>query len=750
MEKIIYTKRNKKEEITLEESLEMRSYYKHIYKNDIIRKSEFYYKPLFHQQEIFSKIEIFKYEDDDIIEDENILFENIHISSVKIIRVRKIDIYVLHHKKEFLNLLLEKELFELFELFDNTENLIATYNQRDKDYELYNYKYLYVENEKPLRLQYFDNGKLVKHRKEIESLVGNKEIFPKDYYFNFFPFLPNQEEIITDLIKYFSDDEEINLQQAFFKRNFNSKTYQKGILQKIDYFENNELLQTTHFIYEQKLNLKSYLTNIKVETIIYFLEEEKNGFKRWTVSYFSGDSLTKTEIKVWDFLEKEIYNQEIDIDGNIISTTKKSFFYNNEYSYLDEFEYDKTGKLITTEIFEDDGGWHSIEHKISDLKKDGFFKPEYGRYFAEVNPEIPQLKNVIHSYKKIYRNHLGKIIEKSETKNLYEYSEEIFIDNNLKEKTTYKDGSNFKEIFIDDYVNISAEENNVVLSNSDVCYHNKRRENNYIIYDFAIRKFAYSVGKNKGIVVYDNYFREISRIVFEGFSDVIIYAVKTYYNSPSPIIDDKFTSVIYNKSGEIERYKDNSLEVDAVYSPTEYESDYFFDISPVNNDYYKNIFPFVPERKAFPYIDFEKKEFKSYQHNRELKILTFFEKEKLKIASLKSYQYFYFLPDEKSVLEYYEMLTELSLICFFYDIKITRDEIVASLSYSHEIKARLKIDILTENITCEIFENKENIIAFRKFSTADNSEMYAFYYENERVWSTEFQPEILIELLLQS
>ncbi len=750
-ERIVYTARNKKTTLNADELSGQRIYLKHIYHNDELQKTETYFKG-----ELLS-IEI--YIQDEHITDEEILFLTPFISAVTIIRVKKYGHYRLFHFRKYSKCKLDSEEIRVK---DSENRLLSLFYPNKEDY--HHQKSIYSTDGEDLSFEYFSTGQpLLKNmeilrRIEAFSAIHSLEI-SKSFYLSFFPFLPTGDSYEVENCRYFTGynfmgEIEIELQQAFFEKDFIKKIYSKDVLQEIIYFENRKVIRRKYFIRNDK---KVDLENLEYEVEIYHLDEEKNGFTKWDVECYKNNLLHKRKIKVYDILGKKIGSQWIDpVTGKPQSTKKHAYYYNSKYNEWNGFEYDENGKIIENEIVVDDF-WDNEIFTINEIEEKGFFTTDFGKYFLTGSLEIPEPETPIHKHKKIYKNHLGNKITEKETQSLFEYSEEIFDNNRLKKRIIYTADSSeqrkeniynkYVVTFHDDMKNLEEFE-----LTDDEIYYNMRKENGYYIYDFAVRNEDYrNVVKSTGTAVYDNYYRLICRINYEENFQTVISAVKIHYSYIIPLLGNTCIEVHFNEQGEIREYIDNTISRRA-YSKSQYEKDYFFENSSVNKEYYKSLNSLVPEKPAFPFFDFEYDIIKyRAQDNRESEMQLLFSESKLKVAWSGSYDCFYFVDDIQKVKEYSKALSNELGAAYFYNIEKTDSKIEADYFFSRGIKARFSMDIFSDEIDCEILNNheQENKISFKLMDSSDFTNRYCFFYEEKWVSDSVIYSSLIKELLLK-
>lgn len=445
--------------------------------------------------------------------------------------------------------------------------------------------------------------------------------------------------------------------------------------------------------------------------ILHYLKEKKNGFTKWEIETYKKNVFQSREIKVFDILDKEIFKQIIDYKGNIEFTVKNAY-YDGSYDEYESFYYDENGILTTEEIFIDDG-WSGDYIKISDMKKQGFFDSDYGRYFVSASPEFPESDFLVTSYKEIYRNHLGELIDKEEIGNLYEYSKEIFENGLPKTKTTYK-AENKKE-FLDkqykEYVesyhhNVREIPDNLELfyMGRNTMYFNRRFKNNYIVYDFLVRneedsfKIDYS-----GTVVYDNFYRLVSKIVYKERTKELVSGKKINYKYLAPLhktdVKTEMVTVNFNSKGEIENYIDKSIYNFEFFSKERYQKELFFSANPMNKPYYKTLESLVPEEKAFPFMEFEQQTilYKMYGDIWDTEIEILLRDSKIKMA-LDYYSHYYFADKDEDISDIPHSDRSFNVI-FFNTVK-SETIIETDCLVENKIRVHFTIDLNLRTIDC--------------------------------------------------
>ncbi|WP_294246168.1 hypothetical protein [uncultured Chryseobacterium sp.] len=751
-ERIVYTTRDRKTFLNEDELSGRRMYLKHIYQDSELLKKETYFKGELINLEIYTS--------DENLPDEEILFAYVNIPGVTVIRVSQSDGYRVFHSRKYSKFLPENEEVQVKDAEDRTVSLF--YPDRE-DY--HHQKTLYSGNGESLTFTYLSSGvPLVKRTKVLEmigafSQAHSLEIQPS-FYLTFFPFLPSGLHYERESCKYFISsgfrtEMETDLREAFFERHFTKKVYTGDILKEIIIFENRKIARRKYFIRDGRAVDLSGL-DYKVE--IYFLEEEKNGFSQWKVAYYEGNVLRKRKVKVYDITGKTIFSQELDLlTGTLGSAVKYAYYHGPEACIWEGFQYDGSGKLMPVDILVNDG-WEHIPYTIDEIAKEGFFQSDYGKYFAAASPEIPEIGNPVEKYTKIYRNHLGNQITEKEARLLFEYTEEVFDNHKLTKRTIFKTDSPQRRK-ADEYSRYTAVfyENRKSLESfgtiHDEVYYNQRQENGYIVYDLAVREDNYR-GKIKatGMVVFDKYYRIVSKVVRDVLDQKFISACKVHEAYISPLLGTHSVKVNYNEYGEVAGYVD-STGYERSYTKAQFENDDFYDISPVNNEYYKSPDRLVPERPAFPFFDFRDAATRYVVYDRrESEIRLLFSGSKLRAAVDNRYSLIYFVEDERERDVFIRALPSAPDQVYFYNIRVSVQEIVAGYFGTRGIAARFIISLTSDTIQCEILNNHEHEdkLSFRLLESSDHTDCYCFFYEEKRIIGTEIFSEMIKELLLKT
>ncbi|MFZ4931193.1 hypothetical protein [Chryseobacterium sp. Mn2064] len=742
---IIYTKRDKK--TVLEESNlnEQKVYLKHIYENEVLKKTE-----VWNRNKVDS-ITLYPSEGEKT-SDEEILFENIFLRSVQIIRIKNVDEYQWVHDKKYTNLLLTKE--EMY-INDFNSRKIASY-KADQLNGVQLTKYLYLKDGdyreidySRSRNPYLEKEKFISYLNQV--LTDNKSCLNSAYYLKFSPFFPSGEDPEFETVRYvsFYENKEITLQQAFFEREFDKNIYTEHQLRRTDHFKRLEIIKRTYFINNNSLFVPDENLSIPVE--IHNLVEEKNGFKKWEIKIFKDNTLHTQEILVTNAEGERVFYQEIDpFSKKVLVTYKFADFSTLGGSSLTHLEYNSEGTLITEGVTLYDY-WDSEFYSKEDMHQDGFFDSEYGKYFLFAYPEIPEGMPI---NKTVYKNHLDEIIPENEAKEQYEYSEETYQNGNLLKRISYKAHSykNLKNddyhikkaAYYDDLENVPDLEN--FEDNSDEIYYNKRTANNYILYDFITRN--YWDGKKaefSGTVVYDNFYRVVSKIIYNAQSKELISGIKKFYMNVTPLLGQKYITVNFNSTGEVESYIDNRFTFPEYYTKENFENKNE-EKRPVSQEYYKDIKSIVPNNPAFPFADFKNHTiFYAIESGQESEITGLMVDSKIKIAA-EEYIAIHFL-DSKTVLEDYMKMIPTSDL-YFYHIENTGNTIETDF-FGMDIHAHFSIDLNSRTIACQIIKSVEKNITFRKEYSNEATNVYFFYVGEQKIFVT-FYSELLIDLLLKA
>ncbi|MGH1519982.1 hypothetical protein [Chryseobacterium sp. JK1] len=744
--KVIYTKRDKKTVLEENELHNHKSYFKHIYENEVLKKTE-----VWNRNKVDS-ITLYPSEDEKT-SDEEILFENIFLRSVQIIRIKNKGEYQWVHDKKYTNLLLAKE--EMY-INDFNRRKIASYKV-DQLNGVQMTKYLYLKDGDYREIDYFRTRRPYLEKEKFISyldqvLAENNSSLNPTYYLKFSPFFPSGEDPEFETVRYFSfnEDEEINLQQAFFEREFSKKVYTNNILRRTDSFRLLKIKKRTYFMEEQSLfKVQKHDNDILVE--VYYLIQEKNGFKKWRIETFKENILCDQEIVVTDALGECSFNQKIDpVSENVITTSKYAYFSTIRGSATAELKYDETGKLITEGVTLHDC-WDNEFYSVEEMHQDGFFESKYGKYFLFAYPEIPE---DIPITKTVYKNHLDEIIPENEAKEQYEYSEETYQNGHLLKRISYKAHSHKalkndeyhirRATYYDDLENVPDLENFV--DNSDEIYYNKRIANNYILYDFMTRN--YWDGKKaefSGTVVYDNFYRVVSKVIYNAQSKELISGKKTLYMNVTPLLGQKYITVNFNSTGDVESYIDNRFTFPEYYTKGNFENKKE-EKGLVSQEYYKDIKNIVPNNPAFPFADFSTYTiFYPIESGQESEITGLMVDSKIKIAA-EEYIAIHFLDSKTALEDYMKMIPTSDL--YFYHIENTGN-IIETDFFGMEIHAHFSIDLTSRTIECQVVNSEEKDITFRKERPNDATNVYFFYVGEQKIFVT-FYSELLIDLLLKA
>lgn len=243
-QKITYTLKDRETVIDEEKLHENKIYLKHFYHDVMLEKVEHYISGKLRKIEIFIS--------DENISDEEILFKNIYISVIKIIREKRYENFKLIHEKSYNRFQISKEKFIVK---DQSDRIISTYAYNDES--SYNEKTIYSENGEKISFGYYQSGSPSDQKSEIEKKIGEFSILHNlnldtKYYFNFFPFIPSGELVEIETCKYYSlgSEKEITLQEAFFKQNFEENIYLDETLIRSVYFADFEITGKNYFIYD--------------------------------------------------------------------------------------------------------------------------------------------------------------------------------------------------------------------------------------------------------------------------------------------------------------------------------------------------------------------------------------------------------------------------------------------------------------------------------------------------------------------
>lgn len=749
--RIVYTKRDRT--VLEENSLHgQKAYLKHTYIGDVLKKTEQFY---------FQKINSVKiYLTHEEIPDENILIEYAVVGKVKIIRTKNHREGKFVHEKTYSSFELS---IECFSVYDQWDRVVASYSIHHTDDEVYLKKYFYLNNGDSREFKYFDDGRPYLKRKEIlQSLMDASGISTAEtswnHYLQFFPFPFSDETLEQETVRYFStyyEDLEITLREAFFERNFDKKVYQDQKLIRIEHYENLQRIKKTCIIYEDTV-FEPKEEDFSLEVEVQYLREERDGFTKWEADFYHENILCEKKIRVTDVLEKEIFSQYIDVTtGKTVGLAKDAYYYDSGYSNLEGFSYNEDGQLDPTcRIVYDD--WDNESYTVEEMHENGFFNSGYGKYFLSAFPAIPEVSDPVKTYKIIYKNHLDEVISKKDTQSLYEYSEEIYQNSKLVKRKMYKAYSkeDFRKrkysitnaSYHDDIKETSDLEN---LKNYDEeVYYNKRVINNYIVYDFFIRNdWTVKTAELSGTVVYDRYYRVVSRVTYNRLSQKLTEAFKTIYMQVSPLLGQNFVTVNFNREGEVESYTDNRYAIPHTDSKEKFEAK-----NPGKNpfflNYYRNLDSLVPENPAFPFMNFTSRKLKfgdEIESESEMTVIT--GDSGVTIAS-NNFHTYYFLGRNQSLNDYLKVFSEGFFNIYFHNIKKDEQKIESDF-FGFGINARFSIDLRDKEISCQIHGRHGDNLSFRKTTSNYKTDIYGFFKEERRI-PFNFYSEMLAELLLKA
>ncbi len=286
--------------------------------------------------------------------------------------------------------------------------------------------------------------------------------------------------------------------------------------------------------------------------------------------------------------------------------------------------------------------------------------------------------------------------------------------------------------------------------NSDRIYYNRRTVNHYILYDFITRD--YWEGRNaefSGTVVYDNYYRTVSEIVYDAASEQLISGTKTLYGQVSPLLGRKYITVNFNRHGQVESYTDNRFIFPEHHSKEKFDNKHFGS-GPLSQDYYKNLKDLVPENPAFPYYDFTiSKMLYGNETGTESEMTLLISDSKIKIAA-EEYVTYHFLSNEESLEDYLRAVPDLGLRSQMYFYNISKQKNMIETDFSGlGIKARFSIDLNTREIDCHSIESSVKDVSFRKVMSGKVTDLYLFYTGERKIF-VNFYSELLIDLLLKA
>lgn len=747
----VYTKRDK---TILEESSlhEQRSYLKHTYIDDVLRKTEHFY---------FQNINSVKvYLTDEEIPDEDILMEHVLAGGVNIIRTKN------HREDQFVHERRYKS-FELdienFSVYDQKDRVVASYSVHDANGTVFLKKYFYLNNGESVEFKYFEDGRpYLKKREILQSLMDASGISSADpswnYYLQFFPFPYSDECIELETVRYFStddEDQEMTLREAFFKRNFDKKTYRNQKLTHIEHFENLQRINKTYLIYDDT-DFEPKDADFSLDVEVQYLKEKRNGFTQWESDFYRKNILCIKKIWVTDVLGKKIFSQYIDVvTGKTVAFEKDAYYYDSRYSNLEDFRYKEDGQLDPTcRIVYDD--WDGESYSLEEMHENGFFNSEYGKYFLSAFPGIPEISDPVKTYKMVYKNHLDEVISKKDTQSLYEYTKEIYQNSKLVKRKTYKAHSKedlrkrkyyiTKASYHDDIKDCSDLENST--NYDEEIYYNKRVVNNYMVYDFIIRNdWAMKAAQLSGTVVYDNHYRVISRMTSDRFSKNLIEAFKVIYMQVSPLLGQNFVRVNFNKEGDVESYTDSRYDIPHTDSKEKFMANNS-GRNPFFLNYYRNLDSLVPENPAFPLMNFTVRKLKFGDEIASESEMTVLRGDSGVTIAVNKFDTYYFLGADQSLNDYLRIFPDGFFNIFFHNIKKEKHTVESDF-FGYGITAHFSINLEDKEINCQFHDCYGDHITFRKTASNEKTDIYSFFKDERRI-PFNFYSEMLAELLLKA
>ncbi|MCT2561327.1 hypothetical protein [Chryseobacterium herbae] len=749
--RIVYTKRDK---TILEESHlhEQKAYLKHTYINDVLKKTEQFYFQTIHSVKVYLT--------DEETPDEDILMEHVLAGGVKIIRTKNHREGQFVHERRYKSFELD---IENFSVYDQQDRVVASYSIYDANGNVFLKKFFYLNNGDSREFKYFEDGRPYLKKQEIlQSLMEASEMNSVDpswnLYLQFYPFPFSDESLEIETVRYFStdyEDQEMTLREAFFKRNFDKKVYRDQKLTHIEHFENLQRIKKTYFIYDDT-SFEPKEGDFSIEVEVQYVKEKRNGFTQWESDLYRKNILCEKKIWVTDVLEKKIFAQYIDVTtGKTVAFEKDAYYYDSGYSNLEDFRYKEDGQLDPDcRIVYDD--WDGESYTVEEMYENGFFNSEYGKYFLSALPEIPEISDPVKIHETIYKNHLDEVISKKDTQSLYEYSEEIYQNGNLVKRKTYKAHSK-EDLRKRKYFAITASYHDHIQDSSDLekspnydeeIYYNKRRINNYMVYDFIIRNdWTMKAAELSGTVVYDNYYRVVSRITCDRLSKKLIEAFKVIYMQVSPLLGQNFVRVNFNKEGDVESYMDSRYDIPHTNSKEKFMANNS-GRNPFFMNYYRNLDSLVPENPAFPFMNFTSRKLKFGDEIASESEMTVLRGDSGVTIAVNKFDTYYFLGANQSLNDYLRIFPDGFFNIFFHNIKKEKHTVESDF-FGYGITAHFSIDLEDKEINCQFHDGHGDHITFRKTTSNEKTDIYGFFKDERRI-PFNFYSEMLAELLLKA
>ncbi|MEL1244422.1 hypothetical protein AAEO56_09135 [Flavobacterium sp. DGU11] len=608
---------------------------------------------------------------------------------------------------------------------------------------------------KQIQVSYHGSGDFKTASVPGEKSIGSLEEFmssdlirkyglAKRYYASLLPLIPDMQKPLPHRkVRYVSDfnNKPLTLQEALNTKYYTKKIYEDDVLMQTDEYLDGEFYKRKIYFYGEAYSRKSF--HADANNVIYFNPKDVNNYVVWEAEYFNREGeFSKRWYEVRDHEGTKIAVQQISLESGKVTKTKKysKQFYDDSEGYK-PFTYDKDGAICKKIEIHD--GFGSETYLISEMKENGFFDTEYGRYFLEPEPLIPSLKgpervkgNVV------YKNPFGGVIDETEAKHLYEYYKETYHNGFLK-KSHHHGASRWSLEVYDDTATDTSKAYGLY-------FYNLKNVNGYRVYD-AYGKDHYNDEPVTGNLVQDAYGREVSRVL-RGHGK-IQYGRKILYDGYMPVPSGSSqTHVLYDEDGKVSTYRKVRTKDNSVIESTRsaYESAKYFKNEKIAQEYYRSLDELMPPLPFVSDSQLIERPVASYDDSRGIRNITGLYTEQGKLRHIiDGYDKKYFLPKGEDIVNAIKALKPYSYTHFYFNIIEKGSNVFCHYAHLSGFLVQMRISKYTYQADVRITPDQREITV-RLRDHHNNTNWYDFYKNDKFIRGTSFHSKELAKQLLQA
>ena len=610
------------------------------------------------------------------------------------------------------------------------------------------------EQAKKIQVSYHRSGEL-----KNASIPGEKDIVCTEefmtsgleekygidirYYASLFPLIPNVHKPLPKRkVRYSSSfsNEPLTLLDALNTKYLKKKIYEDDVLVQVDKDLDGQFHKRSLYFYGESYSKDLFYPG--VYNVAYYNPKEINNYVVWEANHFNKEGkLSKRWLEVRDHKRIKIAVQQISLKtGKIIKTKKYSKEFFDDSEGYKPFIYNKNGSICKkVETY----NYGSETYFISEMRENGFFNTEYGRYFLEPEPLVPYIKGTERVEKEVvYKNHFGGIIDETEAKLLYEYFKETYHNGYIKKVEHHGALSWATEVYEDGAIDTSKA--------YGLYFYNLKYVDGYRVYD-AYGKDSYDNEPLTGILVQDIYGREVSRVLY-GYGKVQ-FGRKILYDNYMPLLSgSKETHVLYDEDGKITSYKRVDTINNTVVNRTRsaYEAEKYFQQKRVAKPYYRSLAELVPPQSFVRDNQLNERPVTSYDDTTGVRNINGFYNAHNKLEHiLDGYEKKYFIPKGEDIVNAAKALMPYGYTHFYFDIIEQDDNVFCRYFHATGFLVQMKISLVNYKAEVRI-TTEQREITVKLADTYDNKYWYDFYKNGTRVYFTSFHTKELAKQLLRA